>query len=200
MKIAVVKLKSTSPYSQGKNIDKEFIPKKAKETDDAFEKRTWRHRIHVTDDGFVMIPGSAFANSIKSSARRLKLQVPGKGRTEYAKYFEAGIMVPGDLKLTTRADDVPCDKLFVPSNGIRGGGKRVYKHFPRIDSWSGDVTFYIFDDVITEDVFTQVLRACGQLIGIGRFRPESCGYYGRFDVESIAWTENAEDIFAGAAE
>ena len=199
MKVAIAKLVSVSAYSQSRHYSDD-VPRKAKELPGAYEERTWRSRLHVTPDGYVEIPGTSFANSLKACAKRLKLQVPGKGRVEFTKYFEAGIMVPDSLKLPIKAEDVQCDKLFVPSDGKRGGGKRVTKFFPRIDSWSGDVTFYIFDDIITEDVFTQVLRACGMLVGIGRFRPENCGFYGRFDVKSIHWTEDAESMFARAAE
>lgn len=200
MKIATVTLKGVSPYSQSRHYEKTEVPMKAKELNDAYEQRTWMHRMHRTSDGFVEIPGTSFANCLKGAAKRLKIQVPGKGRVEYTKYFEAGIMVPDNLKLPIKADNVPCDRLFVPSDGKRGGGKRVTKHFPRIDTWEGDVRFYIFDDLIDEGVFTQVLRAAGMLVGIGRFRPENCGFYGRFDVLKVDWNEDADSLFAGAAE
>jgi len=53
----------------------------------------------------------------------------------------------------------------------------------------GNVTFYIFDDIITEEVFRQVLVSAGLVVGLGRFRPESRGFYGRFAVKSIEWSE-----------
>lgn len=197
MKIAEVQLKSASPYSQSRHYVDD-VPKKPKETANDYEERTWMHRLHTTKDGLVEIPGGAFANAVKGAAKRLKLQVPGKGRVEYTKYFEAGVMVPDGLILPIKAASVPCDKLFVPSDGRRGGGKRVTKFFPRIDAWEGTVRFFIFDDLITEDVFLQVLRASGVLVGIGRFRPESCGFYGRFSVEAHKWIDDADSMFAAA--
>jgi hypothetical protein len=196
MKSAVCHLVGEGPYSQSRHYDAEEVPKLPKELSDAYEKRTWRSRMHVTKDGHVEIPGSAFANCLKTAAKRLKLQVPGKGRVEYTKYFEAGVMVTSGIVLPVRAADVPCDKLFVPSDGRRGGGKRVTKYFPRIDRWEGDVTYYVFDDIITEDVFRQVLATSGMLVGIGRFRPESCGFYGRFSVKSIRWLEEEDTLRA----
>lgn len=197
MKIAVAKIVSSSPYSQSRHYADD-VPKLAKELHDAYERRTWPNRMHVTKEGLVEIPGTSFANALKQAAKRLKLQVPGKGRVEFTKYFEAGVMVPENIALSAVASDVPCDKLFVPSDGRPGGGKRVTKYFPRIDSWQADVTFYVFDDIITEDVFSQVLRAAGMLVGIGRFRPENRGFYGRFSVESIAWREDADAMFQAA--
>lgn len=200
MHIAKCSLKSVTPYSQSKNIDPHEVPKKPKETGDAYEMRTWQHRIHANPDGFVIIPRTAFPNAIKAAARRLQLQVPGKGKTQFTKYFEAGIDVLDDLVLPLKATELPGERLFVPSDGRPGGGKRVYKVFPKIARWDGVVTFYILDDIITEDVFTQVLRSAGLLVGIGRFRPENRGYYGRFAVESVDWIEDGDSVIAAAAE
>src|SRR5688572_17445399 len=128
MKSAIAYLVGESPYSQSRHYTDD-VPKLAKELHDAYEQRTWRSRMHVTADGRVEIPGSSFANCLKSAAKRLKLQVPGKGRVEFTKYFEAGVMVTTGIVLPVKADEVPCDKLFVPSDGRRGGGKRVTKYF-----------------------------------------------------------------------
>lgn len=195
MKTATVHLESTSPYSQSRHYGDD-IPKLAKELPAAYEERTWRNRLHADKSGYVTIPGPAFANCLKTAAKRLKLQVPGKGRVEYTKYFEAGVMCTDGITLPIKAADVPCDKLFVPSDGRPGGGKRVTKFFPRIDEWSGKVTFYIFDDIITEDVFRQVLISAGLVVGLGRFRPENRGFYGRFSVKSIEWAEADLDAAA----
>ena len=188
MKTALATIVGESPYSQSRCYTQD-VPKLNKETHDAYEERTWRHRLHVNKLGHVEIPGTAFANALKESAKRLKLQVPGMGRLEYTKYFEAGIMVPDCLTLTDTRESAACDRVFVPSDGRPGGGKRVWKNFPRIDSWGGDVLFYVLDDLITAEVFRKVLVTAGQIVGIGRFRPQNRGFYGRFSISSIEWVD-----------
>ena len=200
MHIAKATLESTTPYSQSKNIDPQEHPKKSKETHDAYEQRTWRHRIHSNTEGFVEIPPTAFANAVKSSARRLQTKVPGKGTTQYTKYFEAGVDVMSSLVLSVKTADIVMDRLFVPSDGKAGGGKRVYKNFPRVDKWRGVVTFLILDDIITQDEFTKVLQNAGLLVGIGRFRPENRGFYGRFKVNAVEWIEDGDAAIGAAAE
>lgn len=194
MKAAIVQLAGVSPYSQSRHYDKIDVPELKGEGPDQYERRTWRHRMHVAKDGRVFIPGMSFANGIKEAARRDSTKVKGKGNKTYTSAFAAGIMVPDDLVLPIKAADVESDTLFVPSDGIPGSGKRVTKIFPRIDAWSGQVTFYSFDDTITEDVFVKTLAFFGQLVGIGRFRPEKRGYYGRFRVDSVKWIEDAESM------
>lgn len=187
MKTAVAMLTSTSPYSQSRVIQSSKNPK---ELPDDFEKRTWRERLWQTEDGKVFIPPMQFCNSLKEAAKYLNLQVPGGGKRTFTKNFEAGVLVTQRLPLKYKATEIEPEKLYVPSDGRRGGTKRVYKYFPVIPEWCGAVTYMIFDDIITEDIFRQVLDASGKLIGIGRFRPRNMGYYGTFKIDEIIWEDN----------
>lgn len=165
-----------------------IAPALEKESKDAFEERTWRNRLHRTKDGFVLIPPMAFKNCLSEAAKFLGIQIPGKGKATYTKHFEAGLMVIEPLVLPLRVDDVPGERLHVPSDGKRGGGKRVWRTFPLIAEWSGKAQFLVIDETITEKVFAKHLEEAGKFIGIGRFRPRNNGYYGRFEVESIEWS------------
>jgi hypothetical protein len=186
MKTAICQLKSVSPYSSSKVI---LETMKNKELAEDFEKRIWRMRLHTTKEGMVYIPPSCFANCIKNAAKYMSIKVPGNKMTTFTKNFESGVMVSDPLMLNIHKDDVEGEMLFVPSNGKPGGGSRVWKCFPLIPEWSGEVTYYILDDIITQPIFEQVLRGSGQFIGVGRFRPRNRGYYGRFGVEDVKWTE-----------
>jgi len=188
MKLAICNLKSVSPYSQSKVIDDS--DKKSKELPKDFEVRAWRRRMHVTPDGHVFIPPMQFSGSIKGAAKYLSISVPGKGgKATYTKNFDAGVLVAEPIILPNIADEVEGEWLFVPSDGKPGGPVRVWKCFPLIREWEGVVTYHILDDLITEDIFSQVLIGSGQFIGVGRFRPRNRGYYGRFKVEGIQWQE-----------
>lgn len=188
MKLAECKLESSSPYSQGRYYK---VEKQPKELPEDFENRTWRERCHYNKDGYIFIPPMVFANSLKEAAKYLSLPIPGEARKTFTKHFEAGIMVTEPLVLPIKKDDVEPEWVFVPSNGQRGGGTRVEKCFPLIREWKGTVLFYILDDIITRDAFEQVIRTCGNLIGIGRFRPRNLGYYGRFKLADMTWVDNA---------
>jgi hypothetical protein len=195
MKTAICHLVGESPYSQSKKYDDIDVPRLSKELPDDYEKRTWRNRMHTTKDGHVFIPGSCFANSLMEAVRRLQIKIPGQGNSKYTKNFEAGIMITDGITLPIKAVDVPGERLYVPANGQRGHGKRVYRIFPRIDEWEGKITVYIFDDIITADIFRIGIVSAGQLVGVGRFRPANRGFYGRFSVKEIIWCEG-EDALA----
>lgn len=186
MKIADVKLKSVSPYSQSRKYNTE---KGEKESAKDYESRTWRDRMHVDETGYVYIPPMAFKNCLSDAAKYLSIQIPGKGKKTYKKNIEAGVLVMDPLVLPLKKEDVDGEWLFVPSDGRRGSGTRVDKCFPVIREWSGVARFYILDETVTRDVFKYHIEQAGKFIGIGRFRPFNNGFYGRFDVEEIKWSE-----------
>jgi hypothetical protein len=188
MKICTAKLVSESAYSQSAPVQ---TPRKDKELPKDYEERVWRDRLHATEDGTVFIPPMSFKNAISEAAKYLSISIPGKGKEKYTKNFEAGVMVPEAVMLGFKKEDVPGEWLFVPSDGRRGGGKRVWKCFPVIKSWTATVSFYVLDDTITPDVFEYVLSQAGRFIGVGRFRPRNNGYYGRWNVASTKWSEAA---------
>lgn len=184
MKTATVTIRGVSPYSQSKHYTTEKL---AKENAKDYEARTWRDRLHVTDDGSVFIPPMSFKNCLSEAAKFLGIQIPGKGKSTYTKHFEAGVLVTDAMILPIKKEEVKGEWLFVPSDGVRGSGKRVDKCFPVIHEWGGEVIFYVLDETVTEEVFRNVLEQAGAFIGIGRFRPRNNGFYGRFKVDAISW-------------
>ena len=186
VKHATAKLRSKSGYVQGRKVT---VPKLPKELPDDYEERTWKHRAHLNRDGHVIIPSMQFANSIKEAAKFSGVQIEGRGKERWTKHFESGIIVMESLDTGVHIDDVEKFSLYVPSDGRVGGSTRVTRHFPMIHEWDGEVTYSILDDIITPEVFADMLVTSGELIGVGSFRPRNRGILGRFGVESIEWRD-----------
>ena len=186
MKTARVKLKSASPYSQSRYHG---IEKKPKESNEDYDLRTWRDRAHSDENGNVFIPPMAFKRSLDEAAKRNGKQVPGKGKERYTKHFVSGVMVTDRVFLGITKDDLVQRRTLCDAQGKKGasGGSSVIRNFPDVPEWEAEVTYYILNDTITEEVFEEMLVESGQFVGIGTFRPENGGYYGRFSVESISW-------------
>lgn len=186
MKTVIAHLKSTqgSPISFSRYHD---TPKLERELADAYERRTWRNRLHVDEDGMVFIPGIMLKNSLAEAAKYLSMQVPGKGKATFTKHFEAGVLCVDPIPLDIHKDDVMGEPLMLNADGRRGSGKRVMRVMPRVDSWGGEAKFFVVDELITEEVFHTTLSAAGCFVGLGRFRPRNNGYYGRFTVEGVEW-------------
>lgn len=184
MKTAIATLKSVSPYEQSRFHN---TPKLDKEGPDDYEHRTWRNKMHTTPDGRVFIPPTSFKNCLAAAAKYLNKRIPGEGKATYTKHFKSGVLVTDPLVLSTKADDVPETWLHLNADGVSGSGKRVLRCMPVIHEWQGEVTFHVLDEKITETVFTEVLEESGKFIGIGTFRPQNGGFFGRFSVEKVKW-------------
>jgi hypothetical protein len=186
IKIARVELEGVSPYSQSRFHD---TPKKEQESHEAYRDRTWREHLHVDENGMVFIPPMSIKNCLSLAAKRLGMKVTGRGAKTYAGFFTSGILVTDPVPLGIKAEDVPGEKLFLPADGKAGSGSRVTKIYPRIEKWKGTATVLILDQIITEKVFAKHMEEAGRYVGLGRFRPERGGFYGRFKVNSIEYQE-----------
>lgn len=188
MKIATVTLASAAPYSQSRAYSTE-IAKLDRETPDAYEERTWRNKCHVMPepDGRIFIPPMSFKMGLDTAATMLGMKIPGRRAATYTKFFLSGVLVMEPLVLPLKPSEVACDRIYANADGKRGSGKRVWRNFPRIDKWSGDVAYHILANEITEAVFEEHVTQAGAFVGIGRFRPQSGGFYGRYEVKKIRW-------------
>lgn len=186
MKTCIATIQSTTAYSQSRMHD---TPKLEKERPDEYEVRTWRNKAHV-EDGEIYIPPMAFKQALDTAAKRLGIQIPGKGKSTYTKHFLSGVLVMDKLMTGHKIADCQGETINANSDGVRGSGKRVKRTFPTIANWSGKVPFYILDETIDNRTFERVLEEAGSFIGIGRFRPENGGFYGRFSVAGTEWQQS----------
>lgn len=183
MKTAICSLASLSPYNQSRQ---HFTAKLDKETPADWEERTWREKAHYDENGEAYIPPMAFKSCISSAAAMLDMKIPGKGNAKYNKHFVAGIMVTDLLRLGVKREEVKAQWLSLDPQG-RKGGMGVLRGFPHFAKWQGVIRVHILDDTIPKDIFERVIREAGNFVGIGQFRPQKGGYYGRFEVTEIKW-------------
>lgn len=171
--------------------------KKDREPDAAFERRTWKEKMHVDSQGNVFIPPMALQNCMRNIAQYLGEKIKGKGQSTYTKHFKAGILCNEPLMIETpdgqqiTVDLVESIDVFVPSDGKQGGGKRVWKTFPVINEWKAKGALHILDPLLENqmDKVKEYLEQGGRFIGLGWFRPERSGYYGRYLVQDFKTSE-----------
>lgn len=188
MKICTAHLRSTAPYSASRLHE---TPKLEKEGADAYEQRTWREKGTFNGEGSICIPAMGLKMAVDEAAKRLAIGIPGRGKSNYTKFFVAGQICTDDpgVALDIKKDELHQIKIWANADGVRGSGKRVKRFFPIVHQWTGVATFAILDATIPEKIFEQTLIEAGRLIGVGRFRPEKGGMFGRFAVESMKWSE-----------
>ena len=190
MKTVKVVIEGISPYSQSKFVDKEEHPREGKETADAYEKRTWQARIHVDGKGFPFMPAMSLKKSLDSASAYLG-KIPGERNATYVKRFKSGMLITENISLFVGGKRVTLDHfegewLFLDAGGKAGqGGTRVKRRMPRLVTWTAQSEIHLIDEVIDEDVLERALSDAGKFVGLGRFRPQCGGFYGRFRVNSL---------------
>jgi hypothetical protein len=196
MPTATVTLKSMgAPYSPSRMLS---TARRAGEDAEAHDRRCWRERMlfdgelnpdgTIKKDGPVLVPLMGLTLMLANASRKLNLKIPGRKGASLAKALEAGIYAMSNMPLNVKASQVNFERLSVPADGKPGGGTRVWRHFPCIMAWQGQVEYAILDEAISEEGLRLSLEAAGKLIGLGRFRPEKRGFYGRFEVVDLKWS------------
>jgi hypothetical protein len=102
----------------------------------------------------------------------------GKGRATLAKPAAACLLVtPERIGLGTKHFDI--DSRAVVIAATRG---RIVRHRPRLDSWQLTFTVEYDDSLLKETEVRCIIDNAGLRVGIGDFRPEKGGSFGRFVV------------------
>lgn len=174
-------LVSAGPILFGKMFTSE---KATGEAHDAFEKRVWRERMWCNEDGYVFLPPNALKRTLENCAKYLSETIPGKGKSTYTKHFLAGLMVINDivLKPYIKPEDVQGVWMAVPSDGMRGGTKRVMKCFPVITSWTAEAEVILTDPILIDkpEKVEEYINHAGKFVGLMSMRPQNGGSYGRY--------------------
>lgn len=182
-------IKGLSPYSPSKPHNEQPEPNEGPED---YRNRTWRLHLHVNGSDEVIIPPSAIKNCTSEAAKFMNIGIPGKGKATYTKHVEAGVACIKPIGLGIKPQEVESEMLFLPPDGRRGSGKRVWKRYPFIPEWAGNIELIVLDETTLQTskqsgnpVLQDIVEGAGQYIGLGRFRPRNNGWYGRFAVENF---------------
>ena len=189
MKTATVTLQGTAPISFSKHLDEESVPKREGENHEDYDIRVWREKAHFVKDE-VVIPGINFKFMMDWTAAQLGLKIQGRGNKTWSTIFKAGVLCPDPMALGVTKDELKFTKVYCNADGRRGSAKRVWRRFPILHEWGGEVAFYILDDTITEDIFHRHVVQAGKICGLGRYRASVGGQFGRFTVESFSWDDD----------
>jgi len=183
------KLKAFSDfYSQSRQFpDEDELAKGNDESHDKYAWRTWPEKMHVTEDGYVKIPGMAIKQAIDAAAKDSGAKIKGRGNKTWGSLFPGGVMVMRDAKTNIKTDEVEPGVYWCDTTGQKGdkSSRRVRRVFPMIPKWEAEVEFVVTNDDIPGEKLHEYLSRAGIQVGIGRFRPSKGGNNGMFLVEKF---------------
>lgn len=129
---------------------------------------------HPSQSVFTLLCEAGRNHKQKGSRRSLKYVVP------------ATVVMTSDTMPLLDKEGNPITNFEVDSRPvvIPSTKGRIMRHRPRLDEWRARFELEIDEEVLDGDVIQQLLTEGGRKIGIGDFRPERFGPFGRFMVTS----------------
>ena len=135
--------------------------------------------LYLNEDGTPTLPAAAFRKNIESAARKLRqgAQVREGLIVEEVEEFDY------DPSLGTTAAELALSAQFTVGVGVGRG--RVLRTRARFDNWAATFRIDVDPELVDREQLLVWLDIGGRRLGVGNWRPEKSGVFGRFEVEHI---------------
>lgn len=125
------------------------------------------------------IPSDHFRMSMIEAGKMVKGKVGGA--TKSMSNVVAGLFTVSPEHIIIPKWDA-IDKRSAVNRNIKG---RVIVIRPKWTTWNAEFTLTVDEDSITEEMVLKILTNSGKYIGIGSYRPQNKGQFGRYDVTDL---------------
>lgn len=135
-------------------------------------------RLYTSSEGRPVLPGVNLMRAVINAGSFVK---SGKSKltTLRSSVIPAGIAITEiELPLLPGKWEVDSRSVVIPSTG-----GRIMAHRPRFDEWRVSFTLEVDETMFSESIARDLLDLAGKRIGVGDFRPERKGPFGRFRVD-----------------
>lgn len=178
MKKYEVEITGITPLLQNKpaeyGFDEQWVEKQA--TQD-WEKEALQ-KVYRDNEGTIYQPSEHIERAIIEAGKKLK--VKGQGKATYSKLFGSMVSVEPDA-LTHNNQNFEIFKKLVVIPSTKG---RVMRYRPMLKKWSLKF-FVVTEEEIDGKSIHEALNIAGRISGIGDWRPEKKGKFGKFQVTSF---------------
>lgn len=137
-------------------------------------------------EGFLYLPGAAIARMLREaggahkergSRRSIKYVIPAA-----VIVLEDTIRLLSPIRRGLKNYEVDSRPVTIPAT--KG---RIMRHRPRLDKWACEFSLEIDTGLVSAQLVHQLLEEGGRRLGVGDFRPEKGGPFGRFAITK--WEE-----------
>lgn len=138
---------------------------------------------YIDEKERLYMPCSVIFSCIMDAGKFFK---DGKNKitTQRSSLIPSGLMIQDEVVYfkTPKDFEVYSCGVVIPSTG-----GRIIKHRPRLDNWSLEFNLDLDKSVFNPKLIRDIVDAAGQKCGMGDFRPNRKGIFGRFKVTK--WVE-----------
>jgi hypothetical protein len=155
------------------------IEGKSKKRTGAMAEPDIEDKLYLDEKGNVQIPSVYLKNCLTEAAKQFK--IIGKGKSTYSKIVGATVEV-SPFYIELKADKYEIFRISAVNPMTKG---RMMTERPKYNKWSASFELILNDSAIPVSVMNEILEQAGKYVGIGDWRPEKKGMFGKFLISSF---------------
>jgi len=131
------------------------------------------------DQGNLFLPTPAFRSALVGAAKGRRL-----GKTAATTIVKGATFAATER--TTLIDPIggkPLTDYDIDTRRAVVQRQAVLRSRPRLENWQAVVELEYDEEFIVESTLVELMEIAGRIIGVGDYRPEKSGPFGRFDVK-----------------
>jgi hypothetical protein len=183
MKTVNITIEGVSPVIINRFKEQDEVPvkmKKAGKKDYGTSREQAEQTVYADPDGKIWIPSSWVKGALTTVSSDYKLPSSRKS----VKSIIGGAVIPVVEKIYFN-EKYKVKDIEVDSRPCVIQRARIMRHRAKLEKWSLTFDLELEDDLIDFDNLNEMLTAAGRRAGIGDFRPQKGGPFGRFIVTSF---------------
>lgn len=187
MRKFLIKVQGVTPYMQHR-MDDVKLEQWVRERGPIYERydisnpeviADFHSHIYFNGSPEYFIPADHFRMSMIEAGKLVKGKVGGA--TKNMSNVVAGLFIVTPERIKLPKWDI-IDKRSAVNRNIKG---RVIVIRPRWNTWGAEFTLSVDEDTITNEMIGKIITNSGKYIGVGSYRPQNKGQFGRYDLISI---------------
>jgi len=136
-------------------------------------------KLYKDEKGKVMLPSVYIKNCIVEAAKQFK--IVGKGKSTYSKLVASTIdVMPFYIDFESGKYEV--FRISAVNPMTKG---RMMTERPKFNKWSASFEIILNDEAVPVSVMNEILEHAGKYVGVGDWRPEKKGMFGKFMITSF---------------
>ena len=172
-----VTLEGTSPLLQNRNLEGELtkVRHRNESSKDSPELSEVLKKTYHFDNNIIYQPAEHIIRMLQTAGSQIKRGKMGNFR----KMMGAGFVMVEPDGIPHKHQGVTVDARTVVIKATKG---RIMRYRPKLPKWGLDFTCIVDVDTISIEVLKECFEIAGKYVGLGDFRPENGGMFGRFIV------------------
>lgn len=155
------------------------IEGKSKKRTGAVVESDIEDKLYKDENGKTQLPAVYLKNCFTEAAKKFK--IPGQRTANYSKLVGSTVDVePFYIELDAKHYNVFRISAVIPAT--KG---RVMVERPKYDEWKATFNVLLNDEGLPLDVMNEVITEAGKTVGVGDWRPQKKGMFGKFMITSF---------------